>query len=98
MIKLNFEEPEDFASLFNSKSRKVTDAIVKGISEAMTNNRSSAKLFCISFDNHDVAYEIALPKKEWANALQSCLDFYHEVDASDECIETWKLLEVAKVW
>lgn len=98
MKQFNFEHPEEFKDLFQTKSRKVTDAIVSGISEAMQNNRSTADLFEITFDGHDMMYEISLPKKQWATALQSCLDFYHQVDATDECIDTWKLLEAAKVW
>lgn len=98
MIQLNFQHPEEFKSLFETKSRKVTDAIVKGISEAMHTNTNTADLFEISFEDHDMVYEITLPKKQWSVALQSCLDFYHQVDATDECIDTWKLLEAAKVW
>ena len=98
MIKLNFEHPEQFKSLFETKSRKVTDGIVFGIKKAMQDNADTAELFEISFDDHDIAYEISLPQKQWSFALQSCLDFYHQVDATDECIDTWKLLEAAKVW
>lgn len=98
MTQLNFEHPEEFKTLFESKSRKVTDLIVKGISEAMQNNVNSADLFEISFEDHDMIYEITLPKKQWATALQSCLDFYHKENATDECIDTWKLLEAAKLW
>ena len=98
MIQLSFEHPEQFKGLFGTKSRKVTDGIVLGIREAMEENKSSADLFEISFEDHNMSYEISLPKKQWATALQSCLDFYHQVDATDECIDTWKLLEAAKVW
>ena len=98
MIQLNFEHPEQFKGLFETKSRKVTDGIVLGIKEAMQNNSNSADLFEITFEDHNMAYEISLPKKQWAIALQSCLDFYHQVDATDECIDTWELLEAAKVW
>jgi hypothetical protein len=98
MIQLNFEHPEQFKGLFGTKSRKVTDGIVLGIREAMENNQSSADLFEISFEDYNMSYEISLPKKQWSIALQSCLDFYHQVDATDECIDTWKLLEAAKVW
>jgi len=41
-------------------------------------------------------YEIALPQIQWAQALQSCLDHYHDANKTDECIDTWKLLEIAK--
>lgn len=98
MTKLNFEHTDEFKDLFQTKSRKVTDAIVKGISQAMQDNKASANLFEITFEDHDMSYEISLPKKQWAVALQSCLDFYHQVNATDECIDTWKLLEAAKVW
>ena len=98
MIKLNFEHPEQFRGLFETKSRKVTDGIVTGIREAMVENKSTADLFEISFDDHDMSYEISLPKKQWSTALQSCLDFYHAEGYSDEAIDCWKLLECAKVW
>ena len=48
MIKLNFEHPEQFKGLFETKSRKVTDGIVTGIREAMEDNKSTADLFEIS--------------------------------------------------
>ena len=60
-------------------------------------------LFSITFDDVDTSYEISLPKKEWVGALESCLKFYHEYEKQDEetsnkQIDTWKLLEAARVW
>lgn len=97
-MKLNFEHPEQFKTLFEKRSRKVTDGIVSGISKAMQSNRSSALLFEITFNDYDTSYEISLPKSQWSVALQSCLDYYQDIEATDECIDTWKLLEAAKLW
>jgi len=103
MVKLHFKNTNEFESIFKLKNIKVTDAIVLGIEKAMQHSSSSASVFSITFDDVDTAYEISLPKKEWVQALESCLKFYHEFerqdeDITDKQIDTWKLLEVAKVW
>lgn len=98
MVRLDFNSPEEFERLFRSKDLKVTDAIVSGIEEAMQSNKHSADLFEICFDESDIMYEISLPKKQWSIALQSCLDLYHQREETDKCIDTWKLLEIAKAW
>ena len=98
MDKLHFESPQEFETLFSNNNIKVTNAIVKSIQEAMTSRKSTALLFEITFEEHDNLYEISLPQSQWSTALQSCLDHYHRLDMADQAIDTWKLLEAAKVW
>lgn len=98
MVKLHFNSPEEFQSLFKRQEVKVTNAIVKGIETAMSQGKRSAPLFEITFEEHDNLYEISLPSSQWTTALQSCLDHYHALNMADESIDTWKLLEAAKVW
>lgn len=98
MDKLHFRTVEEFETLFKQKSKSVTDSIVSGIEKAMQDSDRSAKLFEITFDNYDRVYEISLPSSQWAESLQSCLDYYHKENLSDQAIDTWKLLELAKVW
>ena len=98
MVKLHFESPQEFETLFSNNNIKVTNAIVKSIQEAMTSRKSTALLFEITFEEHDNLYEISLPQSQWSTALQSCLDHYHRLDMADQAIDTWKLLEAAKVW
>ena len=45
-----------------------------------------------------MAFEIALPQKEWMGALKTSLDHYHKNNLVDEQIDTWELLEVVKAW
>ena len=97
MVKLHFNSPEDFSSIFKRQSIKVTNAIVEAIEIAMTDRKRTAMLFEITFEEHDNLYEISLPSSQWASALQSCLDHYHQEGMSDEAIDTWKLLEAAKL-
>lgn len=98
MVKLHFNSPEEFESLFKSKDIRITNTIVKGIKDAMSNNARTAKLFEISFEGAEMAFEIALPQKEWMGALKTSLDHYHENNLVDEQIDTWELLEVVKAW
>ena len=98
MVKLHFETPEQFETLFKRNNVDVTNHIVKGIEIAMSQGKKTAPLFEITFEEHDNLYEISLPQSQWTHALQSCLDHYHKLDMSDQAIDTWKLLEAAKVW
>ena len=103
MVKLHFKNTSEFEGIFKRTNMKVTDAIVLGIEKAMQSAQTSAMLFSITFDDVDTSYEISLPKKEWIGALESCLKFYHEYEKQDEetsnkQIDTWKLLEAARVW
>lgn len=98
MIKLHFENTEEFEGLFKTKKIAVTEGIVKGIETAMTRNKKSADLFQLSFGDSEMMYELSLPRSQWVPALESCLDHYHELQLADEAIDTWKLLEAAKLW
>jgi len=98
VVKLHFNSPEEFSTLFKKQSIKVTNAIVQSIEKTMAEGKRTAPLFEITFEEHDNLYEISLPASQWVVALQSCLDHYHEEDMADEAIDTWKLLEAAKVW
>ena len=98
MKKIHLKNTAEFENLFKNKTLKITDHIVEGISDAMEKNIKVADLFEVSFEGEEMVYEISLPQSQWATALQSCLDIYHKEGLSDECIDTWKLLETAKVW
>ena len=98
MVKIHFNSPEEFESLFRSKDIKITNSIVNAIKESMQNNSRTAKLFEISFEGADMAYEISLPQKQWIQALQTGLDQYHANNLVDEQIDTWELIEVLKSW
>lgn len=97
MGKLHFNTPEEFTATFRKKNVDVTNTIVESIEKAMQNRKQTALLFEITFEEHDNLYEISLPRSQWEHALQSCLDFYHKEEMSDAAIDTWKLLEAAKV-
>ena len=97
MKKLHFETTEEFETLFKKQSLEITDAIVQGIEQALVERKKSAQLFEITFEKADRLFEISLPQSQWTQALQTCLDHYHELQLSDEAIDTWKLLEAAKI-
>lgn len=96
MKKLHFNSAEDFQGAFEKKAKHLTDAIVQGIQDAIAAKRRTAHIFEISFDSSDVAFEISLPSSQWKNALEKCLEHYHELELVDEQIDTWKILESVK--
>lgn len=99
VVKLHFRDTSEFEILFKKKTLSVTRSIIKGIEEAMQkNNSKTAPLFEISFENADNMYEISLPRSQWIKALESCLEHLHARDLSDEQIDCWKLIELAKAW
>ena len=99
MVKLHFKSTEEFEGLFTKKTLAVTRSIVRGIELAMQKNGTrTAPLFEITFEGADSMYEISLPRSQWVQALESCLEHLHAKDLSDEQIDCWKLLEVAKAW
>ena len=97
-MKIHFNTTSEFEKLFKSKSKSVTDSIVSGIEKAMMGGHRTALIYEITFEDYDRVYEISLPFSQWETSLTSCLDHYHEMNMSDEAIDTWKLLEAVKVW
>ena len=98
MIKLHFKTTDEFEVLFKRRTLAVTRGIVQGIETAMKNNKKSAPLFEISFENADNMFEISLPQREWVVALESCLEHLAAKELPDEQIDCWKLMEAAKSW
>ena len=98
MKEYNFEHPEEFEKLFKGNNREITDEMVSGIIEAFQFQKESAPLFSISFGDVELAYEIILPKDQWPNALQKCLDLYHDWGLVDEAIDTYLILKEIKKW
>lgn len=96
VVRLHFENTEDFEGLFKRKSLEVTRQIISGVEKAITNRKRTALLFEISFTEADNMFEISLPMKEWQPALQSCLDHLHHENLTNEQIDCWKLLELVK--
>lgn len=96
MVKLHFQTTEEFETLFKNKSLTVTRTIVSGIEEAEMKRKKTALLFEITFDVQELSWEISLPRSQWQQALESCLDHLHKVGTADEQIDCWKLLEAIK--
>ena len=98
MKHFNFEHPEQFEKVFRGESREITDAIVESIHDALQFQKDSADMFSITFGEDDLAYEITLPKSQWQQAVQKCLDHYHKWGCTDEAIDTYLLLKNIKEW
>lgn len=98
MVKLHFNTTDEFEQLFKRKSLSVTRSIISGIEEAIQKRKKTAALFEITFEEVELAYEISLPKSQWQSALENCLEHLHSEELTNEQIDCWKLLEVAKTY
>lgn len=98
MKHFNFDHPEQFEKVFKGENREITDAIVESIHDAFQFQKNSADMFSITFGEEDLAYEITLPKSQWEQAVQKCLDHYHKWGCADEAIDTYLLLKNIKEW
>ncbi len=98
MKKLHFENTDEFERVFKATDEEVTDAMVEGIQEAFTYQKKSAELFEITFEDADLVYEITLPSTQWELALETCLNHYRDLEASDKAIDTYLLQKDIRKW
>lgn len=98
MVKLHFENTNEFEKLFRTKDESITDAIVEGIQDAISFHKKTANLFQISFENVDLVYEISLPSSQWDVALENCLEHYRNIEQSDKAIDTYLLQKDVREW
>jgi hypothetical protein len=96
VVRLHFNNTEEFEGIFKIKTLAVTRAIINGIQEAAIKRKRTAPLFELSFEEVEMMYEISLPKSQWQFALENCLNHLHEEELADEQIDCWKLLEAIK--
>ena len=98
MRKLHFENTDEFERVFKATDEEVTDAMVEGIQEAFTYQKKSAELFEITFEDADLVYEITLPSTQWELALETCLNHYRDLEASEKAIDTYLLQKDIRKW
>ena len=98
MRKLHFENTDEFERVFKATDEEVTDAMVEGIQEAFTYQKTSAELFEITFEDAELVYEITLPSTQWELALETCLNHYRDLALSDKAIDTYLLQKDIRKW
>mgnify|MGYP003625948484 CR=1 FL=1 len=98
MKKLHFQNTEEFETLFKRKDRTITDTIVSAINEAYQSKKKTAKLFQVSFEDVEIAYDIDLPSTQWELALETCLAHYQKEEESDLAIDTYLLQKGIRQW
>lgn len=98
MIKLHFQNTEEFEKVFKSRDMQITDAIVGGIQESLLFHKKTAQLFQVSFEGVELSYEISLHNSQWEVALESCLKHYTDAQESDKAIDTYLLQKEIRKW
>jgi len=91
MIELYFDEPQEFEDLFTVTNPKITNGIFDGIKEAFHAKKDIADLFRIYFgpDEDTDYYEISLDDTQWAQALDTCLKKYEEMEMFDDALDVY---------
>ena len=49
-------------------------------------------------EDADLVYEITLPSTQWELALETCLNHYRDLEASDKAIDTYLLQKDIRKW
>ena len=96
MRKLQIEDLQELEAIFRERSVDMTNNIREGIQEAFDNKKKTAMLFEICIEGLENSFEISLPIKEWATALENCLKHYQEWEMADEAIDTYLLIKQLK--
>jgi hypothetical protein len=95
MLELAFKSLLDMQDYFNSKEGKIF--IHKKLYEFISSNAKSDKktihAFNIYIEDHDVEFDVTLPKSEWGNILNRCFNVFEEFDMSDETIDCYLLIK-----
>lgn len=96
---LNFSSMEEFSNLFKKDNIQVTNLIFEGIEEGIKFQKKTAHLFLIQFDDEDeYGFDVVLPRNQWQQALEKCLENYQNWDEGDRAIDTYLLLKEVKSW
>ena len=98
MKKLHFQNTDEFERLFRAKDESITDGIVEWINKAYRLKKKTAKLFQISFEDIEIAYDIDLISTQWEIALEASLEHYRKIEESDKAIATYLLTKEVKEW
>jgi len=98
VVKLHFENTNEFERVFKATDVHITNAMVKGIQEAFMYQKKTADIFEITFDDADLAFEICLPASQWEIALETCLNHYRDLELADKAIDTYLLQKDIRKW
>lgn len=96
MKRIKVDSVEHFAELFKVKTVEMTDAIKESIQEAISQKKRTANLFEVEIEGIDTVMGITLSKRQWIDALETCLKHYEEWEHSDDAIDTYLLIKQLK--
>jgi hypothetical protein len=96
MKRIKVDSVEHFAELFKVKTVEMTDAIKESIQEAISQKKRTANLFEVEIEGIDTVMGIILSKRQWIDALETCLKHYEEWEHSDDAIDTYLLIKQLK--
>lgn len=96
MKRLYFDTPRSFTEYFNERTKEITDHIFNCVREGIEEKKKNILLFEVEVEGNEYMFDISLPKKEWVKALEGCLAHYEELNAEDECIDTYLLIQKLK--
>lgn len=91
MKTLKFKSLTEFQQAVEKPTPTLSTIIYESIQESYDKGEQSSRLFNVSLDSEQVDYEITLPKKQWAKALESCLKDFEAFEESDMAIDCYLL-------
>ena len=94
VIKLS--KPEDVLGYLNENKLEVNLAALDAMKAGIKKKVKTVILFECIFDEEDYAFEIKLPKENWAACLEDLKEYFREEEYNDEAIDCYELLKKLK--
>jgi predicted nucleic acid-binding protein len=95
MIKLSFESYVKFDEFINSPEGKVESSkiVVKEIYGALKSKKKKLKAFTVELEEEDMEFSVNIAREDWGDALAECLKHFEAQELSDECIDTYMVIQ-----
>lgn len=95
MNKLSFESYAKFNEYLNSTEGKVESSkiIVKEIYDGLKSKKTRLKVLTVDLEQEDMKFSVNIARNYWGDALASCLKNFEEHEKSDECIDTYMVIQ-----
>lgn len=91
MKTFRFSTIEEFRNSVQEDALALSVAIFESIKENYDKRKKTAKLFNLYIVEDGLEYEVALPKSQWAKALEGCLKDFEAFDEGDLAIDCYML-------
>lgn len=95
MNNLSFESYAKFDEYLNSAKGVVESSkiLVKEIHGSLKSKKKKLKVFTVELKEEDMEFSINISREDWGDALAVCLKHFEKQEMTDECIDTFMVIQ-----